>query len=181
MQGAPTSVPALAPPTPVQFAIASDRVLVTPTSGCPYVAELLPSGQLNTVRERCADDLLSLSRDGSVGLLGERNSSAAPPHIGEVTGLLNIDTGAVTKLPWLAGLDEFPSDNHWGDDLFSFSWENGNSVLLAYYVRRDRADLSSGTVRIVRCTLASEMCEVAPGTVDPALHLATIFSQGIGE
>ena len=181
MQGAPTSVAALAPPTPVQFAIGSDRVLVTPPSRCPYVAELLPTGQLHTVRERCEGDLLSISRDGSTGLLGERNSSAAPPHIGEVTGLLNIDTGAVTTLPWLAGLDEFSSDNSWGDDLFSFTWEDGNSVLLAYYVRRDSADVRIGTVRIVRCTLGNEMCEVAPGSVNPALHLATIFSQGVGE
>ena len=99
MHGAPVSVPALAPPTAVQFAIGSDRVLVTPSSGCPYVAKLFSSGRLNTVRERCEGDLLSLSRDGSTGLLGQRNSGAAPPQIGEVTGLLNIDTGAVTELP----------------------------------------------------------------------------------
>jgi hypothetical protein len=181
MQGAPVSVPALAPPTLAQFAIGSDRVLVTPSSGCPYVAELLPSGQLNTVRERCEGDLLSLSRNGSTGLLGERNSSAAPPGIGTVTGLLNIDTGSVTKLPWLAGLDEFRSDNSWGDDLFSYTWENGDAVLLAYYVARQEADSRIGTVRVVRCTLASEMCEVAPGSVNPLLFHATIFSQGIGE
>jgi hypothetical protein len=180
-KGASVLVPALAPPTLAQFAIGSDRVLVTPLSGCPYVAELLPSGQLNTVRERCERDLLSLSRDGSTGLLGKRNSSAAPPGIDVVTGLLNIDTGEVTKLPWLAGLDEFPADDSWGDNLFTYSWENGNNVLLAYYVRRDRSDPQSGTVRIVRCALASEMCEVAPESVNPPLYLATIFSDGIGE
>lgn len=182
MQGVPVSVPALAPPAGVQFAWGSDRILVTPTSGCPYVAQLLPSGQLTTVRERCDGDLLSLSRDGSTGLLGQRNSSAAPPGIDKVTGLLNIDTGVVTELPWLAALDEFSSDNSWGDDLFSFTWEDGNAVLLAYYVERD--DLPSGrrgTVRIVRCTLASELCEVAPGSINPLLYRATIFSQGIGE
>jgi hypothetical protein len=182
MHGAPVSIPALAPPTLVQFAIGSDRILVTPSSGCPYVAALLPNGRLNTVLERCERDLLSLSRDGSTGLLGERNSSAAPPGIGTVTGLVNVDTGAVTTLPWLAGLDEFISDNSWGDDLFSYTWENGGAVLLAYYVERnDRAAPHSGTVRIVRCTLASEMCEVTPGSVHPLLVTATIFSQGIGE
>ena len=81
----------------------------------------------------------------------------------------------------MAALDEFPSDDSWGDDLFSFTWENANTVLLAYYVERDQAEQRIGTVRIVRCALASEMCEVPPGSVNPALHLATIFSQGIGE
>ena len=181
-QGAPVPVPALAPPTVAQFAIGSDRVLVTPRSGCPYVAELVASGRLEIVRERCEGDLLSLSRDGSTGLLGERNASAAPPHIGTVTGLLDVDTGEVTKLPWLAALDEFTADNSWGDDLFSFTWEDGHAVLLAYYVARyDDADSRSGTVRIVRCTLASEMCEVSPGVVHPLLFTATIFSRGIGE
>lgn len=180
-QGAPVSVPALAPPTRAQFAIGSDRVLVTPSSGCPYVAALSPSGQLDSVLERCEGDLLSLSRDGSVGLLGERNASAAPPGIAYVTGLLNVDTGAVTKLPWLAALDEFMADNSWGDDLFSFTWEDGNSVLLAYYVAREVSDARHGSVRIVRCTLGSVMCEVAPGSVNPLLYTGTIFSQGVGE
>jgi hypothetical protein len=181
MQGAPVPVPALAPPLLAQFAIGSDRVLVTPISGCPFVAELLSSGRLTSVRERCEGDLLSLSRDGSTGLLGERNASPAPPGIGTVTGLLDVDTGAVTRLPWLAGLDEFTSDDSWGDDLFSFTWEDGRAVLLAYYVARDDAESRRGTVRIVRCSLASEMCEVTPGGVHPLLYTATIFSRGIGE
>lgn len=159
----------------------SDRVLVRDPDHCSFVGRLRATGDIEPFGDPCRTDLLSLSPNGTTALLGTPNASPAPPGVGSVTGLLDLASGQVTQLPWLAALDQYTADDSFGDDLFALTWENGDTVLLAYYTDRSTEDHLAATVRLVRCSTGSEPCEAVAGEVHPRLIDAQMFSQGIGE
>ena len=160
-----------------EFAVAGDRVLVDPDDGCAFVGAIDDRGRISSKLSDCDHESVALSPDGSTVLVGSRGTSAAPPWIGTVTGLRDVDSGTLTPLPWLEALDEFATDDSFGSNLYAYVWEDGDTVLLAYYVSRGGDPNGVGaTVRLARCSTGEQQCETAPGELDALFYpQQTIF------
>jgi hypothetical protein len=137
---------------PYAVASGADRVLVRGSKGCDQVAELDESGRLTPIRSWCGGSSLSLSPDGRTVMIGRSREGTTVAQNSRPEGLLDVETGGFMMLPELHRLDEYG-----GDDLVAVTWEDAETVLLAYLVDEPR-------VRLIRCVRGEFACETASAT-----------------